>query len=83
MSEGVRVANWARVPEKEMALPGAPELATHVVRSVVGDGFDVAVSDRFLEQHGRGSGIGHAFGFYYHRLMDDLRKSRSSPPCRS
>ncbi len=72
MSEGVRVANWARVPEKEMALPGAPELATQVVRSAIADGFDVAVSDRFLQRDKAESGIGHAFGFYYHRLMGDL-----------
>jgi catalytic LigB subunit of aromatic ring-opening dioxygenase len=73
MSEGVRVANWARVPERDTALPGAPELAVHVVRGAVADGFDVSVSDRFAEKPNAESGIGHAFGFYYHRLMDDFR----------
>jgi OH-DDVA oxygenase/3-O-methylgallate 3,4-dioxygenase len=72
MSEGVRVANWARVPEEEMRLRGAPELATHVVKSTVADGFDVAVSERFLDREKAESGIGHAFGFYYHRLMNDF-----------
>ncbi len=72
MSEGVRVANWARVPEREMTLRGAPELASHVVKAAVGDGFDVAVSERFLDREKAESGIGHAFGFYYHRLMNDL-----------
>ncbi|MGZ5867236.1 MAG: DODA-type extradiol aromatic ring-opening family dioxygenase [Xanthobacteraceae bacterium] len=72
MTEGVRVANWARVPEKNMTLPGAADLGKHVVKSVVGDGFDVATSDRFVEKPGAEDGIGHAFGFYYHRLMDDL-----------
>jgi hypothetical protein len=73
MTEGVRVANWARVPEKNMSLRGAAELGRHVVQSVVGDGFDVSTSDRFVEKPGAEDGIGHAFGFYYHRLMDDLR----------
>jgi hypothetical protein len=72
MSEGVRVANWARVPEQPMTLRGAPELAHHVVRSAVANGFDVAVSDRFVDRPHAESGIGHAFGFYYHRLMDDF-----------
>jgi hypothetical protein len=72
MSEGVRVANWARVPERDMALRGAPELANHVVKAAVADGFDIAVSERFLDREKAESGIGHAFGFYYHRLMNDL-----------
>jgi OH-DDVA oxygenase/3-O-methylgallate 3,4-dioxygenase len=73
MTEGVRVANWARVPEREMTLPGAPELAAHVVSGAVADGFDVSVSDRFAAKADAEDGIGHAFGFYYHRLMDDFR----------
>ena len=72
MSEGIRVANWSRVPERDMTLPGAAQLATHVVRSAVADRFDVSVSDSFAERKGAESGIGHAFGFYYHRLMNDF-----------
>jgi hypothetical protein len=72
MSEGIRVANWARVPEREMVLPGAAPLAMQVVRSAVADGFDVSVSDRFAERKGAETGIGHAFGFFYHRLMNDF-----------
>jgi OH-DDVA oxygenase len=74
MTEGVRIANWARVPERDMTLPGAPELAMHVVRSTVADGFDVSVSDHFSSRPSAENGIGHAFGFYYHRLMDDFRE---------
>lgn len=72
MSEGVRVANWARVPEKDMMLRGAPELGEFVVRSAVADGFDVAVSSCIANKEHAENGIGHAFGFYYHRLLDDL-----------
>lgn len=72
MSEGVKVANWARVPEKDMVLPGAAPLAEHIIRSVISDGFDVSVSDHIAEKKHAENGIGHAFGFYYHRLMNDL-----------
>ncbi len=77
MSEGVRIANWARVPENDMVLPGAPELADHVVREAVTGGFDVSVSDGFSERRDAESGIGHAFGFFYHRLLDDFRDTPS------
>jgi hypothetical protein len=72
MTEGVRIANWARVPERDMMLRGAPELGQLVVRSAVADGFDVAVSDFIANKEHAETGIGHAFGFYYHRLLDDL-----------
>lgn len=72
MSEGIRVANWARVPEQDMSLRGAPELGEQVVRAAVADGFDVAVSSYIAKKEHAEDGIGHAFGFYYHRLLDDL-----------
>lgn len=77
MTEGVRVANWARVPERDMTLRGAPDLADHVVRSAVADGFDVSVSGYFAEKAQAESGIGHAFGFFYHRLLGDFRDTPS------
>jgi hypothetical protein len=73
MSEGIRIANWARVPERDMMLPGAAELGRHVVECAIAEGFDIAVSDRLLPRPGAETGLGHAFGFYYHRLLDDLR----------
>ena len=73
MPKGVQVADWARTPATDMWLPGAPELAEHVVKSAVADGFDLAVSETVLEKKGGERGVGHAFGFYYHRLLDDLK----------
>jgi|TARA_B100000315_G_scaffold241344_1_gene262137 hypothetical protein len=70
---GVAVANWARVPDQDMNLTGAPELANHVITSVVQRGFDVSVSDYLSTRENAEDGIGHAFGFYYHRLLDDMR----------
>ncbi|MDA0239565.1 MAG: hypothetical protein O3A84_06005, partial [Proteobacteria bacterium] len=73
MTESIRRANWARIPDQDMTLDGTPDLGDYVTRSVVADGFDVAVSDRFIPRQKAEDGIGHAFGFYYHRLLDDLR----------
>lgn len=77
MTEGVRVANWARIPDHDMMLPGAPDLADHVVRSAVAKGFDVSVSSCILKKENGEHGVGHAFGFYYHRLLDDFRHTPS------
>jgi len=73
MTPAIRLADWARTPTSEMSLPGAPELAKHVVSSVVRGGFDVAVSERVLPKPEAEDGVGHAFGFYYHRLLNDLK----------
>ena len=73
MSPAIRLADWARTPKTDMMLPGSADLAQHVVASVVRDGFDVAVSERVLPKPESENGVGHAFGFYYHRLLDDLK----------
>ena len=72
MSPAIRLADWARTPTKPTMLKGDPDLARHVVSSVVTDGFDVAVSDRILPKPGAEDGVGHAYGFYYRRLMNEL-----------
>jgi hypothetical protein len=38
------------------------------------DGFDVSVSSRMPIGRYGDSGIPHAFGFFYHRVLDDLRR---------
>jgi OH-DDVA oxygenase len=73
MLPGVAIANRARVPDQDMVLTGAPELANHVITSVVAQGFDVSVSDYFSVREIAEDGIGHAFGFYYHRLLNEFR----------
>lgn len=71
---GVAAAAHAYHPTTlDIEYPGAPELAYHLVVEVMADGFDVAVSER-MPADGRGErGIPHAFGFIYHRLLEDLR----------
>ncbi len=51
--------------------PCAPDLARHLIASLIADEFDVAHSHRLPKgRHGNG-GIGHAFTYVYHRLMQD------------
>lgn len=72
MTPAIRLADWARTPGRPMQLKGAAELGRHVVTSVVRDGFDVSVSEKVLPKPGGEEGIGHAFGFFWHRMLNDL-----------
>ncbi len=73
MTPAIRLADWARTPGEAMMLKGAPELGRHVVSSVVRDGFDVSVSEKVLPKPGGEDGLGHAFGFFWHRMLGDLK----------
>jgi 3-O-methylgallate 3,4-dioxygenase len=45
--------------------PAAPALAEHVVRYLINEGFDIAVSKEMKEE----VGLGHAFSFVYRKLL--------------
>lgn len=51
--------------------PGAPELARDMVKGLILQGVDVAVSDSVPDPSRRA--FGHAYGFIYRRLMKRLR----------
>ena len=70
---GVAIAEWANEPAHgDQEIAGAPELANHLISSVMKDGFDVSVSDKIPVGRFGDSGIPHAFGFYYHRILNDF-----------
>lgn len=72
---GVAIAEWMNEPEEsDQELQGAPVLANHLITAVMRDGFDVSVSSRMPIGRFGDSGIPHAFGFFYHRVLDDLRR---------
>lgn len=72
MSPGIHEAEAGHRPPAYTEYPGHPELANHIVRSVVADHFDVACSRRLPDHPGHwSSGIGHAFGFVYRQIMRD------------
>lgn len=52
--------------------PGHPALGRHIIETAVAAGFDIAQFSRLPDFPGRrSSGIGHAFGFIYRKIMRD------------
>lgn len=47
--------------------PAAPEMAEHLIRSLIDDGFDIACSNRLKPE----IGIGHAFAVLYKRFLPE------------
>src|SRR5205823_6755209 len=47
--------------------PAAPDLGRHVIKSLIGQGFDIAVSNQLKPE----VGLGHAFTFFYTKGMID------------
>ena len=68
---GVAEAEDGHCPPGGATYRGAPEAALQIVRTLVGEGFDVAVSSRLPGGENRQHGIPHAFGFVYRRVMRD------------
>ena len=68
MEPGIAISADGHKPKHRVAYPALPELAQHVVRTLIEDEFDVAVSTK-LPSGPHGSDIPHAFGFVYERIM--------------
>lgn len=69
---GIHAAEWGHKPSTYTEYPGHPELANHLIRDLVANGFDITRMNALprLENHWH-SGIGHAFGFVYRQIMRD------------
>jgi 3-O-methylgallate 3,4-dioxygenase len=70
LEPGTGIAVAGHQPPQKASYPGRPDLADHIVESLIADSFDVAVS-RQLPEGPRGSGAPHAFGFVYRQIMAD------------
>ena len=68
---GIAVAEAGHCPPEGAIYPGAPLLARALVRGLIADGFDVAQSARLPGGADRQTGIPHAFGFIYRRILQD------------
>lgn len=68
---GIAVAEHGHCPPGGASYTGATDLARDLVRSLSAQGFDVAQSARFTGGADRQSGIPHAFGFIYRRILQD------------
>ena len=60
-----RKAEEEEAPDERKQFPAHPELAEHVISSLVQQGFDIACSNQLREE----IGLGHAFSFIYRRLL--------------
>ena len=67
-SPGLSVAEHGNCPAGGAVYPGAPELADHLIESLMEGDFDVAESSSLPRSVLR-PGIPHAYGFVYHRLL--------------
>lgn len=66
MGPGLAIAEEGHCPKEGATYEGAPELASHLIRSLVEGEFDVAQASSL-----GGRGIPHAYGFVYRRLLRD------------
>jgi len=69
MEPGIAVSLDGHKPKQRVVYPGLPELGQLVIRALVAEEFDIAISNK-LPTGPRGSAdIPHAFGFIYERIM--------------
>ena len=72
LGPGVAVAEPNHHPAQREVYPGHRELGLHLIDSLMNDDFDVAASVRLPEpRESRLTGIPHAWGFFYRRVMSD------------
>jgi hypothetical protein len=66
MGPGIAIAEEGHCPKDGATYDGAPDLASHLIRSLVTEEFDVAQASSL-----GGHGIPHAYGFVYRRILRD------------
>jgi hypothetical protein len=72
LGPGVEVAEPNHHPPQREVYPGHSELALHLIEKLCGENFDVATSKVLPEKKvSRLTGIPHAWGFFYRRIMED------------
>ena len=75
MTPGVAVAAWTNVPtDNDIEYAGEPELANHIISTLTAEEFDVTVCNKMPPGKWGPNGIPHAYGFFYHRILDDFRE---------
>jgi OH-DDVA oxygenase/3-O-methylgallate 3,4-dioxygenase len=72
MAPGIHAAEPGHSPSEYCEYPAYPELAQHICKTIVPEGFDIAVSKRLPTPADHwSSGAPHAFGFVYRQIMRD------------
>ena len=70
VSPGLAIAERGNCPPGGATYPGAPELADHIITSLLDEDFDLTQSTSLPKSAAR-PGIPHAYGFVYHRILGD------------
>src|SRR5262249_24132184 len=68
LSLGLGIAEQGNCAPGGATYPGAPDLADHLIRSLIEQDFDLAQSTALPSNVTR-QGIPHAYGFVYHRVL--------------
>jgi hypothetical protein len=68
---GVAEAESGYCPPVATQYPGSPQLATHIIKELIAEDFDVAQMGRIPTGPRGHNGIPHAFGFVYRKIMRD------------
>ena len=72
MPPGIHEAEPGHSPPERREYPAFADLANHIARSIVSEGFDIAISKRLPEPPGHwSSGAPHSLGFIYRQIMRD------------
>jgi hypothetical protein len=69
---GLSLGDWCYHPPQRMPVPIRSALGKHLIRALIGDGFDVAHSRRLPAGRYGQHYIPHAYGFVYRRIMNDV-----------
>lgn len=71
MPPGIAVAQWGHSPPEPMTLAGEPDLAKHIISTLIDDEFDVTHFNRLPAGRHQNHSIPHAYGFIYRRILHD------------
>ncbi len=75
MPPAARFSASASYPsDGEVVHAGEPDLANHIIATMMDNEFDIAVSEKMPRGAFDEDGIPHAFGFIYHRVLDDFKE---------
>lgn len=70
VSPGLKIAESGNCPPQGATYAGAQDLADHIIHSLIDDDFDLTQATALPKDCHR-LGIPHAYGFVYHRILND------------
>ena len=71
MPPGIAIAQWGHSPPEPMEISGEPDLARHMLSTLMDEEFDVSHFNQLPQGRHEHPSIPHAYGFVYRRIMHD------------